>query len=633
LRESLRIKSSLSSSLDVTESHPAEPDSVLADLFGIERSIGGVSAARSLGFNIAQADFFDVEPGEPLGAFTLPLQFDAIIGNPPYIRQEIMGAAEKESIRARMHSDRRVNGLKWSGRSDAYVYFFARAVRFLKQEGRLAFLTASSWLDVGYGEALRSFLVDNFRIIAIIESDAESFFEDASINTVITVLEPEPDEDTRKKNQVRFVQLQAPLSGLLDKPPDSGDPAIELARAIERHSGSAANDGYRVKVMAQSRLLQQEIDRSGTPVLPGLNLHAIDPPAKPVRGWGMHLRADDVLFEIITRGSERLTRLSEMASVRFGVKTGANEFFYVSRQPGVMKRLAEIASVRRGVTTGANEFFYLRSSGNGQADNQTIEVVDTTGARRLIEIVHLTPVIFSLKEIPCIRLNADNARRFLFNCSAPVSELQNTLALDYIRLGEEAGYHTRPTCASRDPWYAVLKGRSPAPLLFPSKVGERWLVALNDAELLEDKKLYGVSPSKGVSTRLLAALLNSTWARYYAEMTCRQMTGSQAIADIDVAVAEQILLPDPRSISERLAASLQEALDSMAGRAIVSVFEEVTLADRRRLDLLVLEAIGFEEPGERESVLDRLYVAVTGLVRSRLARSKPAAKTKRSQER
>jgi hypothetical protein len=59
----------------------------------------------------------------------------------------------------------------------------------------------------------------------------------------------------------------------------------------------------------------------------------------------------------------------------------------------------------------------------------------------------------------------------------------------------------------------------------------------------------------------------------------------------------------------------------------------VTLADRRRLDLLVLEAIGFEEPGERESVLDRLYVAVTGLVRSRLARSKPAAKTKRSQER
>ena len=160
----------------------------------------------------------------------------------------------------------------------------------------------------------------------------------------------------------------------------------------------------------------------------------------------------------------------------------------------------------------------------------------------------------------------------------------------------------------------------PAPLIFPSKVGERWIVALNKARVFEDKKLYGVFPSHTVPAKTLAALLNSTWARYYAEVTCRQMTGAQAIADIDVAVAEQILLPDPRKISPALKKKLEAALLLLSRRRICSVFEEVKRSDRRRLDALTLEAIGFNDRSERETVLNELYQAVTSLVRARLAR-------------
>src|SRR6266850_6592178 len=98
---------------------------------------------------------------------------------------------------------------------------------------------------------------------------------------------------------------------------------------------------------------------------------------------------------------------------------------------------------------------------------------------------------------------------------------------------------------------------TPAPLIFPSKVGERWVVALNRAGVFEDKKLYGIFPNCGVPELALAALLNSTWARYYAEITCRQMTGAQAIADIDVAVAEQVLIPDPRKLSAEIKKKLE----------------------------------------------------------------------------
>jgi hypothetical protein len=213
----------------------------------------------------------------------------------------------------------------------------------------------------------------------------------------------------------------------------------------------------------------------------------------------------------------------------------------------------------------------------------------------------------------------------LFNCALEPNELVGTRALDYIDSGERAGYHRRPTCRSREPWYSVAPAMKPAPLIFPSKVGERWLVALNRSRVFEDKKLYGIFPSRGVSAAVLAALLNSTWARYYAEVTCRQMTGAQAIADIDVSVAEHIMLPDPRELSAAMKKKLEAALAELACRPVYSIFEEVNRSDRRRLDALTLEAIGFSEKAEREAALDQLYEAVTELVRGRLARSHPQA--------
>ncbi|HXI89615.1 MAG TPA: hypothetical protein VNO24_06315, partial [Blastocatellia bacterium] len=376
------------------------------------------------------------------------------------------------------------------------------------------------------------------------------------------------------------------------------------------------------------------------------------------RGWGKYLRADEVFFEVIERGSPRLRSLSQMASVRFGVKTGANEFFYVKEdgrrargeqqrarsegrrakgkgpRAGGLLALADVASVRRGITTGANEFFYLSRAGIRTEDkassssrepgstNGFLAVRDGTGKLQEIESELLSPVVFSLKEIPGILLERVAARRMLFNCSLTPNDLAGTRALEYIESGERGGYHRRPTCSSREPWYSVARGMKPAPLIFPSKVGERWVVALNRARVFEDKKLYGVFPSRGVSALALAALLNSTWARYYAEVTCRQMTGAQAIADIDVSVAEQILLPDPRSLSPRIKKKLEAAVVQLSHRPVGSVFEEIKRTDRRRLDALTLEAIGFSKGSERETVLDKLYEAVTELVRARLSRAR-----------
>ncbi|HYP25989.1 MAG TPA: N-6 DNA methylase [Blastocatellia bacterium] len=602
------------------------------EVYGLDRSARAARRAASTGARALRADFFNVEPGASLdGSGGLPALFDAIIGNPPYIRQEVMGSRDKRRIEARLARDSlshpHVFWPRWSGRSDIYVYFFAHSTAFLKEGARLVFLSASSWLDAGYGAALREFLLRNFRVNSIIESTAESFFARASVNTTISVLERESDPGARDSNAVRFVRLNSPLTDILERAEGEARgrggagacPALTFARSIESARASSAFDTHRIRVVRQGELM-----------------------AEQGAGWGRYLRADDVFFRVLERGGDRLRSLSDLASVRFGVKTGANDFFYVTGEEapgrgrgrgtpeGPMKPLRDVARVRRGLTTGANEFFYLKAIEDGTAAGppREISVEDRAGARRKIESKFLAPVIFSLKDISGIYVGRSEARKLFFNCAAPREELKGTRALDYILEGERAGYNLRPTCSAREQWYAVARGMKPAPLIFPSKIGERWVVAVNRARAFEDKKLYGVFPRGRVGLRVLAALLNSTWARYYSEVTCRQMTGAQAIADIDVNVAEQIKLPDPRGLPAPFRKRLLAAFGEIARRPVLSIFEEVGRADRRRLDDLTLFALGFDDPAERRAALEEMYAAVAKLVRDRL--DKAAAQRSRS---
>ena len=635
LRVAIRLKRDIAAGQFKTITDNLQQEAPLArQTYGIERSSSALHSAEDCGAQLIHSDFFDVAPGRTYGGVTVPAEFDAIIGNPPYIRQELMGRSDKERIYSRLHgretdyhqaSESRLVMPKWSKRSDIYVYFFAHAARFLRPGGRLAFLTSSNWLDVGYGAPLRQFLLMNFRVIVVLESSVESFFEDASINTTITVLEREPDCAVRAKSLIRFIQLTAPLADIFnDHGPLDGRDAIAFARAAERIAASVTTPSYRARLVKQS-----ELD--------GANSAA--PQERPANqsahgaNWGRYLRADDVFFKILERGGD-LTQLSRVADVRFGVKTGANDFFYVkaseasqdaSNGAGPLKPLDQMASVRRGLTTGANEFFYVnpvRDSGAASSSNgdSVIEVEDSAGRKHLIESRFLAPVIFSLKEIPGVFLSESRTRRMFFNCNEDEARLEGTHAIEYIRLGERSGVHKRPTCAARQPWYAAARGLTPAPLILPSKIGTRWLVAINEAGVLEDKKQYGIFPAPGVSAVLLAALLNSTWARCCLEMTCRQLTGAQAIADIDVAVAERIMLPNPCRFSPEMGESLEAALKALALRPIVSLFEEINLADRRQLDDLALQAIGFESKSERETVMDEMYSAVVNLVRRRLSK-------------
>jgi adenine-specific DNA-methyltransferase len=77
--------------------------------------------------------------------------FDAVIGNPPYIRHEELASTLKPYLKA--HYDTA------AGTADLYVYFYEQGLRLLAPGGELSFITNNKWLRAGYGQALRRYLL------------------------------------------------------------------------------------------------------------------------------------------------------------------------------------------------------------------------------------------------------------------------------------------------------------------------------------------------------------------------------------------------------------------------------------------------------------------------------------------
>ncbi|ARJ07559.1 methyltransferase [Cnuibacter physcomitrellae] len=120
---------------------------------------------------IAVQDFFLVD--------AVP-EFDAIIGNPPFIRYQEWTGAQRD--RARFAALQQ--GVALTGLSSSWAAFVVHSAGFLKPGGRLGLVLPAELLSVNYAAPVRRFLLERFASVELVVFD-EQVFPDAEADTVL----------------------------------------------------------------------------------------------------------------------------------------------------------------------------------------------------------------------------------------------------------------------------------------------------------------------------------------------------------------------------------------------------------------------------------------------------------------
>jgi len=108
-------------------------------------------------------------------------KFDAIIGNPPYV---------KEDVNRKIFEDVKKTKLKkyYQGKMDFWQFFTCKALDLLKEEGLHSYIAPSSWITNMGASNLRNKILTDSKITSFFDFNDFKVFKDASIQTMIFVL-------------------------------------------------------------------------------------------------------------------------------------------------------------------------------------------------------------------------------------------------------------------------------------------------------------------------------------------------------------------------------------------------------------------------------------------------------------
>ena len=198
-------------------------------------------------------------------------EFEFVIGNPPYVRQELIPDELLRLYRSKFPT--------MVGRADLYIAFMERSLGLLSNGGKLSFICADAWIKNDYGRGIRAKIASDFHLAYYVDMYGLDAFEvQVGAYPSITVIE------------------RAPLG------------SVETAHAV-------AVDATYLRFLADS-LLSGHTDRPDVAVLDA------------VRGSDPWLLAPSTSLDVIHILEARFPTVSEAGCrVGIGVATGADKAF------------------------------------------------------------------------------------------------------------------------------------------------------------------------------------------------------------------------------------------------------------------------------------------------------------------
>ncbi|MDM8558556.1 N-6 DNA methylase [Candidatus Parabeggiatoa sp. HSG14] len=123
--------------------------------------------------------------------------FDAIIGNPPYVR--IQTLKEWIPLEVEFYKDQYIAARK--GNYDIYVVFVEKALSLLNERGHLGFILPHKFFNAKYGESLRGLLAKGKHLTEIVHFGDQQVFANATTYTSLLFL------SQSKQDTFRFIKV------------------------------------------------------------------------------------------------------------------------------------------------------------------------------------------------------------------------------------------------------------------------------------------------------------------------------------------------------------------------------------------------------------------------------------------
>ena len=111
--------------------------------------------------------------------------FDAVIGNPPYIRIQVM----KEWAPLEVEFYKRAYAAASKGNYDIYVVFVERALQLLNEHGRMGYILPHKFFQAKYGEPLRELVARGRHLSQIVHFGDQQVFSGATTYTCLLFLD------------------------------------------------------------------------------------------------------------------------------------------------------------------------------------------------------------------------------------------------------------------------------------------------------------------------------------------------------------------------------------------------------------------------------------------------------------
>jgi uncharacterized protein (UPF0305 family) len=334
------------------------------------------------------------------------------------------------------------------------------------------------------------------------------------------------------------------------------------------------------------------------------------------------------------RHADKFVPLGEIATIRFGVKSGCDAFF--------MPRDCSQEFLEKYSKLDWNSAPLMTHCKRAEVESGELKLVRAgNGTVHPIEAKYLAPEVHSLMNVSRPVISAADLDRLILQVSEPMSKLKGTHVLKYLRYGETNSFAStkskavpvpqRSTCAARDPWYDLTYTK-PGAFFWPMAQQYRHIIPANPENLICNHNLFDVHPYEldAQAVSVLTAVANSTLVANFKTFYGRY-AGTEGNLKTEVVDVNLLVIPDPRHATKAVAEKLRKAFAQLCQRTVggmveegfmecrtparskklaerkIQLPEELRQRDRRDLDLTVFELLGVADEREREELVDELY--------------------------